>query len=25
VVDSAEEGWGVISEYYNLPEIGLGT
>jgi uncharacterized protein (TIGR00730 family) len=23
VVDTAEEGWGVIREFYNLPEIGL--
>ena len=25
VVDSAEEGWGVVAEYYNLPEVGLGA
>ena len=24
VVDSAEEGWSVVREYYNLPEVGLG-
>ena len=24
VVDSAEEGWSVVRDYYNLPEIGLG-
>ena len=23
VVDSAEEGWSVVREYYNLPEVGL--
>lgn len=23
VVDSADEGWGVVREYYNLPEIAL--
>jgi len=24
VVDSAEEGWSVVRDYYNLPEVGLG-
>lgn len=24
VVDSAEEAWSVVREYYNLPEVGLG-
>jgi hypothetical protein len=24
VVDSAADGWGVIREFYNLPEVDLG-